>query len=83
MSWLSGILKRWNVISHFTRDDVFNAEAEDALRTQKRAVEDARSAFDTLHEKGVNLRSVMQDARLRVADFAQFEQRIRNVTKRR
>lgn len=81
MSWLSEMLKRWHIIAPFTRDEQLNAEAEDVLREQKRAVADVKNEFQTLHEKGQVLRSVMRDARLRVATFAQFEQRIRDVTK--
>jgi len=79
MSWLSEFLKDWHIIPRFTRDDELNAEAEDLLNAQRRAVSEAKQEFETLHEKGQNLRDVMKQARLRVADFAQFEQRIRDM----
>lgn len=82
MSWLSEFLKNWNVIPRFTRDDQLNAEADDALAAQRRAVENAKSEFERLHEKGKTLRNVMLDARLRLNTFAQFEQRIRDMTRR-
>ena len=80
MSWLSEFLKRVHVISPFSRDEELNAEAENALHDTKRAVQEAKSEFQVLHDKGKVLRDVMRDARLRVTTFAQFEQRIKDVT---
>lgn len=81
MSWLSEFLKEMHIIPRFTRDEVLNAEADRALAAQRRAVETAKSEFQKLHEKGKVLRDVMSDARLRLNTFAQFEQRIRDMTK--
>lgn len=81
MSWLSEFLKDMNIIPRFNRDDELNAEADRALAAQRRAVESAKSEFEKLHKKGEALRNVMQDARLRLNTFAQFEQRIRDMTK--
>ena len=81
MSRLSEFLKRIHILHPFTRDEQINAETEEALRAQKRAVEEAQSEFNLLHDKGIALRQIMQDARLRVASFAQFEQRIRDMSK--
>lgn len=83
MSWLSEFLKRVHIISPFTRDDELNAEAENALHDQRRALQDAKTEFQILHDKGTVLRDVMQEARLRVTSFAQFEQRIKDMTTRR
>lgn len=83
MSWLSEMLKRWRWIPHFTRDDELNAEVEDALQEQKRAVRDVQTASASLHEKSEAVRDALRLARLQVATFAQFEQRIRDLSKSR
>jgi hypothetical protein len=73
MSWLSEWMKHIGVLPSFSRDEKLNAETEDALRTHKTAVQ---------HDKSEHLRSVLREARLRVATFAQFEQRIKDMSKR-
>ena len=82
MSWLSEWLKRMGVLPRFTRDEELNAETEDALRTQKIASQDVKTALGLQHDHTEHLRGVLRDARLRVATFAQFEQRIKDMTKR-
>jgi hypothetical protein len=83
MSWLSEWLKRAGIIAHFTRDDELNAETEDALRTQKAATQNVKDALGLQHDNSERLRKVLREARLQVATFAQFEQRIKDMSKRR
>jgi hypothetical protein len=83
MSWLSEWLKRAGILPRFTRDDELNAETEDALRTQKAAVQDVKEQLDLQHDKSERLRGVLREARLRVNTFAQFEQRIKDMSSKR
>jgi hypothetical protein len=82
MSWLSEWMKHIGVLPSFSRDEKLNAETEDALRTHKTAVQAVKEQLGLQHDKSEHLRSVLREARLRVATFAQFEQRIKDMSKR-
>lgn len=81
MSWLDDKLKSWGLLSRFTRDDVFNAETEDALRDVTKGREAVSEADAANEESTKKLRETMRVARARAATFGQFEDRIRQRTR--
>lgn len=65
----------------FTHDDIMNAEGENALvdvERGKEAVETARKEGTQSNER---LRSAMRGVRVRSSQFAQFEERIRQISR--
>jgi hypothetical protein len=76
-------MKHIGILPRFSRDEKLNAETEDALRTHKTAVQAVKNELGLQHVKSEHLRSVLREARLRVATFAQFEQRIKDINSRR
>lgn len=78
MSIFGKIRKLWaRLRPPFSHDDILNAEGENALvdvERGKEAVETARAEGTQSNER---LRSAMRGVRKRSAQFAQFEERIR------
>jgi hypothetical protein len=81
MSWLAKTLRRIGVLPPFTEDDILNAENENALRNVKTAKSAVDEQYSRQHLSADHLKNVLRDARSRVNSFAEFERKIRDVTR--
>lgn len=73
---LESLLRRWGILPPFERDDVLNAEIEDALRDNEKVVERLHHSFSRRFEINDRLRESIKIAKRRTNSFEQFERYI-------
>lgn len=82
MSWLGDKLRSWGWLPHYTDEDRQEAEMDDALRDVHKGREDLGVQHNRNDEATAALRQTLHRSRLRVAQFATFEEGIRATIKK-